>query len=255
MQLRLLLLLLFASYSFSNAQIIKEIETASDNHSSSTSSDDDYSDESSTTTNTNTYDDYDYYAYDAAADLAFQVFDGYTHDSRRDDSTYKFSALNLLYRRSFGDKQVVWSVPELQFKVGRYYASVRSSKLIEEGVKETENYETIDVQLLGFHTNPLGVLAVHGGIGFLSESYSGNVFAEIVGGTKLRFSDRLTLRWEGRYAFDQGVSIRSESNWIFQTNIVKQEDYAISADLFYTSTIYYETIDLQHFGMGLGLRF
>lgn len=247
------------SFTLASGQIIDQIKDASDQHSSqsSNSSGDTYSDDSYD--DDDTYydtDSYDYSDYGYTPDYfgpTLDVFDWV--ERKRADSTYKFSALNLSYRRTTSSGQVVLSVPEVQFKLGAYCGSFRINQLIEEGIKKEDRYATTDFQILGFQTNPKSMLALNLSFGLMAEQYSGNVFAEGVAGLRFLPTSSFAIAWEGRLAGDDISVVRSENTFSAQFAFLQTPDLEMTANAFTTASMYYEEVSVNGFGVGLGIRF
>ena len=252
---------LFLFTQESNSQTIDDIKDASDRHSSQQSnSDDSYS----TDTYSDDYDDDDTYYDDSYGNDDYiympDIFSSgpdvyYWIERKRADSTYKFSALNLLYRRTTNSGQVAISVPEIQFKLGAYYGSIRINQLIEEGAKKEDRYATTDVQFLGFQSNPKSMVALNLSFGVMAEQYSGNVFAEGVVGLRFRPMPAFVVAWEGRLAGDDISVVRSENTLSAQFSIIRKPSFELTTDVFTTSATYYEEVSVNGFGFGVGLRF
>jgi len=241
------------------SQIVDQIKDASDRHtdtkdSSNSGSDDSYYDDSddddSYYNDDNNYDDYSYYAEPwSNADPILWL------EKKRADSNYKFAAINLLYRQTTSSGQVSFFVPEVQIKLAAFYSSIRVTSLIEERVTKEDQYQTVDLQLFGFQTNPKGTLVYNMSAGLVGEQYSGKTFVEGVIGFRLQPTKRLALAWEGRLAGDEFVRMRSENNFIASYAVLKNNDLAIEASVFGTNATYYEEVRVKGFGFGLGLRF
>ncbi|MFT5724414.1 MAG: hypothetical protein ACI9JN_001533 [Bacteroidia bacterium] len=243
-------------FEFSSAQVIDRIKDASDDHSSQSS------------TSSSTYEDaevevetyYDQpsnddYNSNYSTPLYYNEDQEYWSERKRNDSTYKYSALNLLYRQTTSSGQVSILVPELQFKLGGYYGSIRSNTLVEEGAKDEDSYQTIDIQVIGFQSNPWAPLAMNLSFGVMTELYSSNTYPEFVAGLRLKPTPAFAIVWEGRIARDQGICVRSEGTLSVQVLILRKPGFQISTDMFITSSTYYEEVNVQGFGFGLGLRF
>ncbi len=239
------------------AQIIDQIKDASDRHtdtknsSTSGSSDESYYEESNDE-GTYYYDDNDY---GYSPDLFTYADPILWLEKKRADSTYKFAALNVLYRQTTSSGQVSFMVPEVQIKLAAFYSSVRVTSLIEEGVTKEDQYQTVDFQLFGIQTNPKGTLVYNMSVGLVGEQYSGKTFAEDLIGLRLQPSNRLALAWEGRLAGDEFVRMRSENNFIASYAVIKNSDVSVEASVFGTAATYYQEVEVKGFGFGLGLRF
>lgn len=251
-----LITILLSNASF--CQIIDQIKDASDNHSSqSSNSDDSYSDDSySDDSYTNITNDYNTYYYDDYSPIPYaSPNQSYWSERKRADSTYKFAALNLLYRQTVNAGQVSMYVPELQVKYGWYYVFVRVNTLIEEGANKEDQFQTVDFQFFGFQTNPKATLVFNAGVGLLTEQYSGKSFFEWNAGFRLQPFERFSLSWEGKLAGDQEVNMLSEGTIQASYAVVKNKDVAIEATAFGTSSTYYEQVRVQGAGFGIGIRF
>lgn len=250
---------LFLFIQESKSQVIDQIKDASDRHSAqSSNSDDSYSDDSYYDDDDSYYDtdSYDNTDYSYMPDFFESGPDVYAWiERKRGDTTYKFSALNLLYRRTTNSGHVAISVPEMQFKIGAYYGSIRVNQLIEEGAKKEDRYATTDVQFLGFQSNPKSILALNLSMGVMAEQYSGNVFAEGVAGLRFRPTSSLAFAWEGRLSGDEISVVRSENTLSAQYALIKKSSFEMTAEIFTTTATYYQEVSVNGFGFGVGLRF
>ncbi len=242
-----------------NSQIIDQIKSASDDHNSSSSSDD-YSYDSD-----DDYNSYDY-SYDDTYDDSYDDYSTNSYSpnfnrpdnywaNKRADSNYKFSGLSLGYRSTTNSNKVRISVPELQFKIGHYYGAFRVLNLYEERPSTDDSYQTVDVQILGFQTNPKGIAVFNLSVGIMNESYSGMVYGEFVSGFRLNLGNRASVRWEGRLAVNDGISVRTEGNYGANYAIFKNKDFHLDAEFFATSTTYYEEVHFSGFGFGISANF
>jgi hypothetical protein len=250
-------LLIIPQVSF--GQIIDQIKDASDDHSSSSNDNSSSSDDNSSTTYDDSDDDYYYYDdqpdYGQSSSFGYYDDGSYWIDTKRLDSNYKFSAFNILYRRSTSSDKVAVSTPEIQFKHAWFYGSLRINTLIEERTKDEDRYQTVDVQFFGFQTNPREAFCLNLSMGVMSEEYSGNAYFETVAGLRLQPNPAFAIAWEGRLAINEGVSVRTEGNISIQISLVRQKDFSVTANIFGMSSLYYQKVPVKGWGFGAGVRF
>ncbi|MBO6517532.1 MAG: hypothetical protein JJ975_13380 [Bacteroidia bacterium] len=245
----LLLAALLVSPFLSGAQIIDQIKSASDEHSSSSSS-------SGSSDVSDSYSN-DYYAEpDLITYFVVEPFIGSNplFDRTRDPNR-KYNYFKLHYRQSIDPRRVVLSVPECQATFGNYYMAVRINALIEPRAKDVDRYSTFDWQFLGFQTRPDAPVVFNLSTGILSESYSGNTYWEFVSGLGIKLNKQFTLYGEGRYCQDNSVIVRTEATVGTNLIVYRNKNFSIDGKAFFTTSMYYEEVPVEGFGLGLGVSF
>ncbi len=262
MKLPSLIVVLFLLYpGFSYGQIISQIKTESNNHvsssssssgssSSSSSSNDDYS--TSEDYSTETY--YNEPAYIPPTNNTNFYPDFRPYRKPRDPNR-KYNYLSLMYRKTVDSRKVIVSVPEMQINLSGYYIGLRVNKLFEPRAREDDDYTTVDLQFLGFQTNPEGTAVFNLSTGILSESYSHKTYMESVAGLKVKLGNKLLIFGEGRFCQNKGIRIRTEGTLGVDYTVVTTDWVAIAANAFFTSALYYEKVPIEGFGLGFSVRF
>ncbi len=249
MIIRYLYLTLFTiMFTYTRAQIVDQIESASDNHTAESSA------SNNTKTTSSASSDF---AFETGLDVLFLSMDVLSHSfsHRRFDSTYKYSSLALSYRQTVADNGVVIGIPQLDYKLGYWYGSFRLNTLYDEGINENQTYQTLDVQFAGFQTNPNSRLVFNLSTGVMTEVKVGNIYSESVAGLQVKLNDKAKLYSEGRTAIDQNRFVRNEVTVGGRTTITEWRNSKLTADAFYTRSRYYQEVTVSGFGFGLGLRF